>query len=105
MAVIISLLVNQKLVRTPPTIAKNAEVSSWWRGTSKSDSSSLHSMMFDGNVGEDGLSAQSSYTIDINDSNYIDNLAPNPTMFDNEVPLGMTGYSQEGLHPVDQCIE
>jgi hypothetical protein len=40
-------------------------------------------------VGEDGLSAQPSYTIDINDSNYIDNLAPDPTMFDNEVLLGM----------------
>ncbi len=39
-------------------------------------------------MGEDGLSAQSSYTIDINDSNYIDNLAPHPTMFDNKVPLG-----------------
>ncbi len=46
-------------------------------------------MMFEDNVGEDGLSAQSSYTIDINDSNYIDNLAPDPTMFDNEVPVGM----------------
>ncbi len=46
-------------------------------------------MMFEDNVGEDGLSAQSSYTIDNNDSNYIDNLAPDPTMFDNEVPLGM----------------
>ncbi len=44
-------------------------------------------MMFEDNVGEDGLSAQSSYTVDINDSNYIDNLAPHPTMFDNEVPL------------------
>ncbi len=40
-------------------------------------------------MGEDGLSAQSSYTIDINDSNYIDNLAPDLTMFDNEVHLGM----------------
>jgi hypothetical protein len=45
--------------------------------------------MFEDNVGEDGLSAQSSYTIDINDSNYIDNLASDPTMIDNEVPLGM----------------
>ncbi len=45
-------------------------------------------MMFEDNVGEDGLSAQLSYNIDINDSNYIDNLAPHPTMFDNEVPLG-----------------
>ena len=45
--------------------------------------------LFENNVGEDGLSSQSSYTIDINDSNYIDKLAPDPTMFDNEVPLGM----------------
>ncbi len=67
----------------------NAEVASWWKGNTKSDSSSLPSMIFEDNEGEDGLSAQSSYTIDINDSNYIDNLAPDPTMFDNEVPLGM----------------
>ncbi len=45
--------------------------------------------MFEDNVGEDGLSAQSPYTLDINDSNYIDNLAPDPTMVDNEDPLGM----------------
>ncbi len=80
---------NRKLVRTPPTVSKNAEVSSWWRGSSKSNSYSLHSMMFEDNVGEDGLSAQSSYTIDFNDSSYIDNLAPDPTMFDNEVSLGI----------------
>jgi hypothetical protein len=84
---IITLLTNRKLVRIPPTVSKNAESFFWWKGSSKSDSSSLHSMMFEDNVGEDGLSAQSSYTIDINDSNNIDNLAPNPTMFDNEVPL------------------
>ncbi len=67
----------------------NKEVASWWKGNAKSDSSSLPSLMFEDNVGEDGLSAQSSYTIDIKDSNYIDNLAPDPTMFDNEVSLGM----------------
>ncbi len=87
-ALILSLLKNLKLGRTPPTVSKNAEVSSWWKGSSKSDSSSLHSMMFEDNVGEDELSAQSSYTIDINDSYYIDNLAPHSTMFDNEAPLG-----------------
>ena len=38
-------------------------------------------------VGEDGLSAQSSYIININDSNYIENLAPDPPMFNNEVLL------------------
>jgi hypothetical protein len=71
-------------------IATNiAAVSSWWRGSSKSNSCSLHSMMFEDNIGEDGLYAQSSYTLDINDSNYIDNLAPYPAMFNKEVPLGM----------------
>ncbi len=45
--------------------------------------------MFEDNVGEDGLSVQSSYIIDINNSNYIDNLAPDPAMFDNEVFWGM----------------
>jgi hypothetical protein len=80
---------NRKMGRTPPTVSKNAEVSSWWKGSSKSNSSSLHSMVFEDNVEEYGLSAQSSYTIDINDSNYIDNLAPDPAMFDNEVPSGI----------------
>ncbi len=55
-------------------------------------------MMFEDNVGEDGLSAQSSYTIDINDSNYIDDLAPHPTMFDNEVPLGVKKYARRYLY-------
>jgi hypothetical protein len=77
-----------KFVRDPPIVSINAEVTSGWKGSSKSDSSSLHSMMFEDNVGEDGLSAQSSCTIDINYSNYIDNLAPHPTMFDNEVSMG-----------------
>ncbi len=44
-------------------------------------------MMFEDNVGEDGLSAQSSYIININDSNYIENLSPDPPMLDNEVLL------------------
>jgi hypothetical protein len=48
----------------------------------------LYCHLFEDNVGEDGLSSQSSYTIDINDSNYIDNLAPHSTMFDNKVPFG-----------------
>ncbi len=85
---IISLLMSRRLVRTSPTRSKNAEVSSWWKRSSKSNSSSFHSMIFEDNVGEDGLSAQSSYVTDINNSNYIDNLAPDPAMFDDEVLLG-----------------
>ncbi len=50
--------------------------------------------MFEDNVGEDGLSAQSSYIINISDSNYIENLAPNPDMFDNEIVLEMILYKK-----------
>jgi hypothetical protein len=50
--------------------------------------------MFEDDVGDDGLSAQSSCTIDINDSNYIDNLAPYPTIFDNEVSLGEDTFNK-----------
>jgi hypothetical protein len=85
---IISLLMSCKLVEIPDTVSINAEVASWWKGSSKSDSSLLPSMMFEDNVGEYRLSTQSLYISDINDSNNIDNLAPHPTMFDNEVPLG-----------------
>ncbi len=42
-------------------------------------------MMFEDNVGEDRMSAQSSYIINISDSNYIENLAPDPDMFDNDI--------------------
>jgi hypothetical protein len=64
---IISLLTSHKLVKTPQTVSINAEVASWWKGSAESDSSLLLSMMFEDNVREDGLSTQSSYTIDIND--------------------------------------
>jgi hypothetical protein len=56
-ALIVSLLTNCKLVKTPQTVTVNAEVASWWKGNAKSDSSSLPSMMFEDNVGEDGLSS------------------------------------------------
>ncbi len=88
MALIISLLMNRKLVKTPRNVSINAEVTSWWKKIAKSDSSLLLSMMFKNNVGENGLSAQSSYTFDINDSHYIANMAPHPTIFDNKVPFG-----------------
>jgi hypothetical protein len=45
-------------------------------------------MMFEDNVGEGGLSAQTSHTIDINDLSYIDNLTLHPALFDNKVPFG-----------------
>ena len=82
----------------------NTEVASWWKGRAKSYSSSLPSMMFEDNVGEDVLSAQSSNTIDINDSNYIDNVAPHPTMFDNEVPLGEDTFKKVYTQMISVCV-
>jgi hypothetical protein len=43
-------------------------------------------MIFEDNVGEDGLSSQSTYAVDIDDKNYIEVLSPNPAFFDNEGP-------------------
>jgi hypothetical protein len=83
--------------------SKNAEVLSWWKESSKSNTSSFHSMMFEDDVGEDGLSAQSSNIIDINDSNYIENLAPDPAMFDNEVLLDHDTLQK--VYQVDWGIE
>ncbi len=74
-------------MKTPRNVSINAEVTFWWIKSEKIDSSLLMFKIFEDNVGEDGLSAQSSYTIDINDSSYIDNLAPHPAMFDNKVPF------------------
>ncbi len=81
------LLTSRRLVRISPTRSKIAEVALWWKESSKSNTSLFHSMMFEDNLGEDGLSAQSSYIINISDSNYIENLAPDPDMFDNEIVL------------------
>jgi hypothetical protein len=66
-AFIISLLTNFKLVKTPQTLSLNAEVASWNKSP-WNVSCILPSLMFEDNVGEDGLSSQSSYTININDS-------------------------------------
>jgi hypothetical protein len=81
-ALIISLLTSCKLISKTQILTVDAEVASCWKERVKSDSSSLPSMIFEDKVGEDGLSAQSSYSIDFNDSNFIDNLAPHSTMFD-----------------------
>ncbi len=57
-ALIVSLLTNRKLVRTPQTATFNTEFASWWKGNAKSDSSSLPSMMFEDNLGR-GFSGSS----------------------------------------------
>ncbi len=72
-ALIISLLTSRKLVKTPGTVTVKLRLFPCWKGNAKSDSSSFSSMLIKDNVGEHGLSARSSYMIDTNDENYIDN--------------------------------
>jgi hypothetical protein len=69
-------------MRTSPNI--NAEVASW----NKSNKSISSSMVLESNVGEDGLSAQSTYGVNIEDKNEIELLLPRAEMFGNEVYLG-----------------
>jgi hypothetical protein len=45
-------------------------------------------MVLESNVGEDGLSAQSTYGVNIEDKNEIEHLIPRAEMFGNEVYLG-----------------
>jgi hypothetical protein len=69
---------------TSTTISLNAEVASW----NKSNKSISLSMVLESNVGEDGLSAQSTYGVNIEDKNEIELLLPRAEMFGNEVYLG-----------------
>jgi hypothetical protein len=75
------------LTKIPAKVGLNAEVASRTK-SNWNVSSVLPSMIFEDNVGEDGLSSQSTYTVDINEKNYIDLLSPHQTLFDNKVHSG-----------------
>jgi hypothetical protein len=50
---------------------------------------SLIKMFFDDNVGDDGLSAQSTYSTNISDSNYVASLTPNEDMLKRTIPCSL----------------
>ncbi len=83
-------------------MSKNTEVSSWWKGSSKSNSSSLHSMMFEDNVGEDRPSAHLTLLISMTK---IILIIWHPNQQCSIGKVFRDGYSKEGLYPADQCIE
>jgi hypothetical protein len=85
-ALIICLMTNCKLTKTPAKAGLNAKVASWTK-SNWNVSSILPSMILEDNVGEDGLFSQSTYTLYINDKNYIDLLSPHPALFRSKVPI------------------
>ncbi len=54
----------------------NAEVASW--NTKRKDNNSCSTSIFNKNVGEDGLSSQSTYNVSINALYHVQSIRPNP---------------------------
>jgi hypothetical protein len=75
-----SALSSRRALISPKTYV-NAVVASWTKKPRVTLSAS-HSLMLEDNVGEDGLSSQSMYTVDIDEKNYI-----NSGMFHNKVSV------------------
>jgi hypothetical protein len=84
LGLIVDIIMSCKMPITSITISLNAEVASW----NKSNKSISLSMVLESNVGEDGLSAQSTYGVNIEDKNENELLLPRAEMFGNEVYLG-----------------
>jgi hypothetical protein len=80
---IVDIIMSRKMSITSTTISLNAEVASW----NKSNKSISSLLVLESNVGEDGLSAQSTYGVNIEDKNEIKLLLPCTEMFGNEVYL------------------
>ncbi len=80
---IVDIIMSRKMSITSTTISLNADVASW----NKSNKSISSSMVLESNVGEDGLSAQSTHGVNIEDKNEIELLLPHAEMFGNEVYL------------------
>jgi hypothetical protein len=58
----------------------NAEVASW--NTKCKDNNSFISSIFDDNVGEDGLSSQSTYNVSINALYHVQSIHPKPKLLE-----------------------
>jgi hypothetical protein len=79
MAIYFSLSNTQRSTKTTkitPHMKLNDKVATWSQKSKTVFSSCNH----DDNVGDDGLSAQSTHSINISDSNYVASLTPNEAM-------------------------
>jgi hypothetical protein len=96
---IVDIIMSCKMSITSTTISLNAEVPSW----NKSNKSSSLLMVLESNVGKDGLSARSTYGVNIEDKNDIELLLPHAEIFGNEVYLGKN--SGADVYSIYTCIE
>ena len=62
---------------------RNAEVESWWASSCKSDNTNS-TLIFDKNIGEDGLSSQSTYNVAFKDiyQDCDNSIHPNPKLLE-----------------------
>jgi hypothetical protein len=74
-----------KTMKITPCMKLNNEVATWSQKLKTVSSSHNH----DNNVGDDGLSAQSTYSINISDSNYIASLTPNEDLLKKTVAFSL----------------
>ncbi len=74
-----------KTMKITPRMKLNDEVATW----SQKLKAILTSHNHDNNLGDDGLSAQSTYSISISDSNYIASLTPNEDMLKKSVAFSL----------------
>jgi hypothetical protein len=69
-----------RLSNTNRLVEYNAEVASW--NTKCKDNNSSSTSIFDKNVGEDGLSSQSTYDVSINALYHVQSIHPNPKLLE-----------------------
>ncbi len=74
-----------KTTKITPCMKLNDEVATW----SQKLKAILTSRNHDNNVGDDGLSAQSIYSINVSDSNYVASLTPNEDMLKKSVAFSL----------------
>jgi hypothetical protein len=67
-----------------PSAQLNSMISSWTTNGKATTAGSL--LVFEDNVGEDGLSSQSTYKVNIDDPYYKDSIAPNPKVLNDLKP-------------------
>ncbi len=85
---------------TPQSIL-NAKVKSW---TTRKVANTVSSSIFDDNIGEDGLSAQSMYENNIDDSNYQNALCPNQKLL-HEVATSHPGVKKINVSVLQVIID
>ena len=84
---------SSRTTKITPHKKLNDKVATWFQKSKTVLSSRNH----DDNTRDDGISAQSTYSINISDSNYIASLTPNEDILKKTIPFSLLG---QDLYPV-----